>query len=485
MTENKDATIQSLRKEIKKLQSELSKIEISVRDEYLHSQEWVKSALEKLVYFAAIDLQPASLELFHNKIVEFLGNEFFGYNYTGFFAYNDNENKWEMLAEKGIRNIDFESMPEFKGSMVIEEDQEIYYFFDIDKNSYLIHASLVGTEKKFSKHDFSFISLFVVLASSFYTMKFLDREVQEKMIESSNMKNAERVVNRLKESAITLEDAFVELIENLNINTFVIARNFSEHEELKIVLSDGIEVRSWSSFMKTVLESEEHAGEDWLFIPMFDEDLAVYGATSFKLSHNLSIKAIQERVLKYSIRQFVDIISNKQLQKESITDELTGAFNRRYAMKLLKEKFNRAVLNPETGFSVAMIDIDNFKSVNDTYGHLAGDAVLKKVVESFSKALREVDVIGRYGGEEFLILISTRKDVALKVCERVRTSVESAKTAWNGTELWVTVSIGLVSFDSNIKTVEEMVAMADLSLYKAKKLGKNRVVRYSETRGEL
>jgi diguanylate cyclase (GGDEF)-like protein len=485
MVKSKDEIIESLKNRIYELENQLSNIENSVRDEYLHSKEWVKSALEKLVYFAAIELQPASLDVFNQKIADFLGDDFFGYSYNGFFFFDQNSGKWEVLAQEGESTVDISSMPEFKGSMVMEEDREIYHFFDISRNSYLIHVSLVGKEKKFSEHDFSFISLFVVLATSFYSIKVLDKEVQDKMIENSNMRSAARIINGLKENTITLEDAFIELIQNLNIEAFVIARKSAENGDLKIVLSDGTDARNWDAFLKSIYESEDYAGDEWLLLPMFDDMMTVYGATAFKLSYNLSIRSVQERILDSVIHQFTETLSNKKLHKDSITDELTGAYNRRYIMKILDDRFNRCVSNPEAKLSVAMIDIDNFKSVNDTYGHLAGDAVLKKVVEVFNKTLREVDIIGRYGGEEFLIIISTKKHVAAKVCERIRDAVECMRIDWNGKELWVTVSVGFVSFGPEISTVEEIVALSDLCLYEAKKKGKNRVVEYDGTRGEF
>lgn len=478
MTKSKDEIIESLKNRISELENELSLVENSVRDEYLHSKEWVKSALEKLVYFAAIELQPAKLDVFNQKVADFLGNDFFSYNYVGFFFFNETTGLWEILAQKGQCTVDIASMPEFKGSMVMEDDKEIYHFFDIGKNSYLIHVSLMGKDKKFSEHDFSFISLFIVLTTSFYSIKVLDREFQDKMIETSNMRNASRIVNSLKENTSTLEDAFVELIQNLNVEAFALARKIGNENELKIVLSDGTDARNWDSFMIDIFENDFHAGEEWLVLPIIDELLTVYGVSVFKLSHNLSIRGVQERVLGLAVSQFAEILSNKRLHKDSITDELTGAYNRRYVMKILEDRFKRSSVEPEPKLSIAMIDIDNFKSVNDTYGHQAGDAVLKGVVEVLGRTLREVDLIGRYGGEEFLIIISTKNVIAAKVCERIRAAIENMKIPWNGQELWVTVSIGFVAFSKNISTVEEMIALSDICLYKAKRSGKNRVVEH-------
>jgi len=475
----KDKEIISLKQRISELHKEKEKIADSVRDEYLHTSDWVKDALEKVVYFSAIELQPAATDMFFEKIVQFLGEDFFGYEYCGFFRFNQSGSRWEVMSENKSTNKDHSNIPEFNGNAVLEEEQEYFNFSEISGNSYMINISLTGTDRKFSQHDFSFFSLFMVLAESMLNMKFADRELREKMIENSSIHNSNRIISSLNEEKISFEDALNELVSMLNIDSFLFARSGMHNDDLKIVLSNNVQTRSWDDFLRQTLESEDHFQENWLILPMIDEYLIVYGVTCFMLSSNPGIKSVQERVLESAIPQFSTVVSQKKLHKDAITDELTGAYNRRYVSKLLEDKYKRSKTDPRTCFSVAMLDIDNFKTVNDTYGHQAGDLVLKNVVAALNRTLREVDIIGRFGGEEFLIIISAEKEIVSKVCERIRVAVEKLMTSWEGHEIWITVSVGCVSSIEKTKSPDELVALSDVCLYEAKKTGKNKVVEYS------
>ncbi len=150
----------------------------------------------------------------------------------------------------------------------------------------------------------------------------------------------------------------------------------------------------------------------------------------------------------------------------SIIDQLTQTFNRTHILNLL-EKHNQATQ------CIALMDLDYFKEVNDTYGHIVGDEVLRKVSETIKRSLRPEDSIGRYGGEEFLLIINTDAiDVATTVAERIRSNIE--KIEWTIPDLKITASIGLVmsqKSDSDLLLYE-----ADRMLYKAKDSGRNRVM---------
>jgi diguanylate cyclase (GGDEF)-like protein len=124
-----------------------------------------------------------------------------------------------------------------------------------------------------------------------------------------------------------------------------------------------------------------------------------------------------------------------------------------------------------------MADIDRFKDFNDTYGHEAGDCVLAAVAEKFRNACRPYDVVGRYGGEEFVVLLpANAAPEALFVAERVRAGVEGARVSYNGMELRVTVSIGAASLEARgICEAQTLLRAADHALYRAKAAGRNRV----------
>ena len=161
----------------------------------------------------------------------------------------------------------------------------------------------------------------------------------------------------------------------------------------------------------------------------------------------------------------------------AITDALTGVYNRRYFDDML-EKFTALTKRYNEPLSILIADIDHFKSINDTYGHIAGDLVLQQVTKNISDTLRKSDILTRYGGEEFAIILpATNMASALEKAKRIRQQVESAgfDGIVTGKPLKVTISIGVANFPEHGAEYEAIVTAADSALYKAKKSGRNRV----------
>jgi two-component system cell cycle response regulator len=177
-----------------------------------------------------------------------------------------------------------------------------------------------------------------------------------------------------------------------------------------------------------------------------------------------------------------NVISNEMLKYIGLTDSLTGVYNRRYIDRRLLEEIARA-RRQAYRISCMYIDIDHFKNVNDTIGHQGGDEVLREVASRINSELRLSDALGRFGGEEFVVLlIDAEIDSALMVAERIRASVAGSPFALaNGNTIAVTVSIGVAmlndySHDSAIETVaQQLIATADGALYYAKEHGRNQV----------
>ncbi|MDL1973446.1 MAG: diguanylate cyclase [Deltaproteobacteria bacterium] len=172
-----------------------------------------------------------------------------------------------------------------------------------------------------------------------------------------------------------------------------------------------------------------------------------------------------------------DLLAARQdLIKLSNTDALTGLLNRRAIMAGVATEIARSQRN-ERMFGLSLLDIDYFKKVNDTYGHLTGDAVLQECAKRISSALRPYDSVGRYGGEEFLLIIpGGEENSAWSVAQRVRSVIGSTDMDVDGTRVRVTVSQGVVTWDGNA-SIEELIDAADKSLYLAKENGRDRVER--------
>lgn len=174
----------------------------------------------------------------------------------------------------------------------------------------------------------------------------------------------------------------------------------------------------------------------------------------------------QIRRKRYQERLRADLDRSLEM---AVTDPLTGLRNRRYVRRHLEGVLRNA------GASVLLIDVDRFKSVNDTYGHAAGDVVLRAVAERVRGHLRAADVVARYGGEEFLIVMSASpaEDAAL-VAERLRGAIAAEPVLADGHALNVTASVGVATAEAGASS-DDVVAAADAALYRAKKGGRNRV----------
>ena len=191
----------------------------------------------------------------------------------------------------------------------------------------------------------------------------------------------------------------------------------------------------------------------------------------------------------YGLKNIFLELKNQKILLESLvqTDPLTGALNRSGIMTHLEQEFLRAERSLKP-LSVFMIDIDHFKLINDQFGHLIGDQVLQNLIVFFQRSLREIDFIGRYGGEEFLaILPNTKVEEALIAAERIRQNVEGAICAYvNKNPIKITVSIGVAIYEPQNHTHKvaqprptEYIRRSDIAMYKAKNSGRNRVVVWS------
>ena len=165
----------------------------------------------------------------------------------------------------------------------------------------------------------------------------------------------------------------------------------------------------------------------------------------------------------------------KHLLRVSQIDDLTGVINRRHLVELGEKMFVSTHFKQQD-FSVLMIDVDNFKMINDNFGHKGGDKVLKKIAELVNQLMRKNDSFGRFGGEEFICLLpETSPKDAYDVAERLRLSIQE-KIKLNKVDEQVTVSIGISSYKrENTENFTQIIKEADVKMYEAKRLGKNKV----------
>ena len=190
-----------------------------------------------------------------------------------------------------------------------------------------------------------------------------------------------------------------------------------------------------------------------------------------------SIHRLRERTKKQTIELQEALEVNQRL---ATTDELTGLYNRRHFMEKLAQQKALAERN-KSDFVICFCDLDNFKRINDSFGHHTGDIVLQKFSEILKSSIREVDYAARFGGEEFVcLLVDTDLKNAKKVTERIRSSLANYNFNDIAPSLQATVSIGISNF-KRFNTIQETLMSADNRMYLAKRLGRNKVVASDET----
>lgn len=188
---------------------------------------------------------------------------------------------------------------------------------------------------------------------------------------------------------------------------------------------------------------------------------------------------VGQTIFKYISGSNIEGKYHEEIYRLTTVDGLTQAFNKRYLLETLERELNRSLRYGRL-LSLVMFDIDRFKRINDTHGHLAGDHVLRELAALIAQNIRREDIFARYGGEEFaLVLPEIDAEGAEQVCEKLRSIVEEQQIIFDGKRIPVTVSLGIrsVAADERELNVTELIAAADAMLYRAKQLGRNRVCR--------
>ncbi len=186
---------------------------------------------------------------------------------------------------------------------------------------------------------------------------------------------------------------------------------------------------------------------------------------SFPIAENNKIDVIKKINFMYSHTRHL-----------SVTDPLTGLYNRRHFETTIEREFLRAQ-RYKSDLSIALMDVDFFKKINDTYGHLCGDYVLREIAYLTLENFRKTDFVFRYGGEEIVILLTeTPLDKAVIPIERLRKAIEEYPFCYDCNSMKITVSIGVEGFNENIETPDDMLNNADKALYLAKERGRNQVI---------
>ena len=172
--------------------------------------------------------------------------------------------------------------------------------------------------------------------------------------------------------------------------------------------------------------------------------------------------------------------TEKQLRVLSFTDELTQLYNRRYFMQYLSQEFKRSQRSGES-FAIAILDLDNFKQINDQWGHLVGDQVLQAMSRKFEGTMRQADICARYGGDEFIFLFPNTNYQQVQIwADRVYEALADTPTYLDGVEIFPCYSVGVAVSGPCVSTLVDLFKQADDALYQAKHKGGNQYVHYRD-----
>lgn len=193
-----------------------------------------------------------------------------------------------------------------------------------------------------------------------------------------------------------------------------------------------------------------------------------------QLAHGDLIK-VGGTILKFLASGNIESAYYEEIHQLTIGDALTGAFNRRHFSEQLEREFSRSRRHGRP-LSLALFDIDRFKRINDTYGHVTGDYVLRELGHTVRERIRQEELFARYGGEEFVVLLpETGRNAALAFAEQLRALVDDHQFIFDGHPLPVTISVGVAELSSEMESPEALVRAADAKTYEAKEAGRNRV----------
>jgi len=223
-----------------------------------------------------------------------------------------------------------------------------------------------------------------------------------------------------------------------------------------------------------------------IILPLVDDEQRCRGLFSIENDQPDTFVPAMEQVLKTLAENasvaLIRSVLYQRMEHLATTDGLTGLNNHRHFQELLAREIERS-RRYRRPLALLIMDIDHFKSFNDTYGHPVGDLVLKEIATCIKNAIRLNDIPARYGGEEFVVIIpESTAQGALKTAERIRASIEQHTVVSLGRELKVTISIGCSAFPENAPTQQALIDTADKALYSAKEHGRNRVIFYQNAK---
>ncbi|MGH1600623.1 diguanylate cyclase [Campylobacter majalis] len=283
------------------------------------------------------------------------------------------------------------------------------------------------------------------------------------------------------EDSTPVRNSIKKILQNLQFQVFAAAHGeeamnyFYDNPDMKLILTDyNMPVKNG---LELLHEVREHADKNRLGVIAMTSPNADVGTAMF-LKHGANdfiAKPFEREEIVCRVNNTIDAIENIEKIGNFVNcDFLTGAYNRRYFFNNIQE-YCEKIQDSDENFALAMLDIDHFKKINDTYGHDGGDCVLKFLSSKLTQSVKECDIVSRFGGEEFCIALKdVVKEEAVRFFVNLRAAIAESVVSIKGESVKITVSIGVAFYDREY-SIKEIIDIADEALYQAKENGRNRV----------
>lgn len=314
-----------------------------------------------------------------------------------------------------------------------------------------------------------------VLEADALAITLLDREKNTSILKRVGRERREDIEGKIVPHYDTLIGLVVET------KRYFYSEDFSAREKYRSVLGKEIDfacgikdIKSILIYLLTEPKTQEDEEENIL-------GCIVIGRKT-KRVFNEGERSLAEIMSQEAAKAISNSLAYIKIKELAITDGLTGLYNYRYFHERLSEALARSKRFPEN-VSLILVDVDKFKQLNDTYGHQVGDMVLKSLAQAISEELRRIDILARYGGDEFAIILPhTSENGAKRVAEKIRQKAKGMLLRFKGQEIRVTLTMGISTYaeNSSTSTKDSLIEKADRALYEAKRLGRNRVIHYGD-----
>jgi diguanylate cyclase (GGDEF)-like protein len=330
----------------------------------------------------------------------------------------------------------------------------------LDRKSYelKLFRDLLGQIKRIQNYDeviyilMKFICESFLLGHGFFVKVFTDSSLRAHVSSTFSLKESPNLEG-LRQKVCSLTE---------NPPQYLLATSKYWHEEIPDVFHQLFKI-----------EGKELTGVLHLPIKFGDELLGVLQLGHYAPHHGLTPEDIE--FIGLLLQQIDPFIESAKLFEMSMIDDLTQVFNKRYFKLTAEREFQKTKKNPDHKMSLILLDIDHFKKVNDTYGHIAGDRALKALGEILTGSARSHDFVCRYGGEEFAILLMEPVEIAQLLTERIMKKLHNTEIELGpGIQYKMTASFGLSSIDQSIASLEDWIEKTDRALYESKKTGRNK-----------